>query len=695
MLNRLRRLLPGIALIVAASAALVLTDRSGSRNAATPTGPGTVTASKHARIAVIQYANIAAFEMAKKGLLRHLASIGYSQEAGSTIDVFNAEGDNGTLSQVCTQVATSAMPYDLAISLGTAATQSFNRANKRALTQAFGLVASPPTIGIPLGPYTEGSTRPKNSAGSGTLQPVDGLFDHVMAIAPGLKRVGVVWNPAEANSEANVKLGRAAAKRLGFELIEANGSNVSEVTSAAEVVLARGVEAYWILADVSVNSAAPGIIERCRKARVPVVTNFPEFAAKGAAFNEGADWDAIGITAGIYAELLLGGVEPKSLPVENFVPSRITINLDGIPASWKLSDAIRTSASEIHESGKAPIVKAVTFPAAPESALAALAALHAQSASGSGTSDAPAARAPTIAILTYNRTPNFESCYAGFAAEWARLGYVDGKNCNVTLRDAQFDTGSLNTIAAAIDEDQPDVVVPFTTPALQAAMRRVKTSPIVFSLVASGVDVGAGTSNTDHLPNITGAQVGADWDKMIEVARAAIPNLRRVGTVFSPGESNSVMFRDQWKAKLAAVGIELVSTGAEKPTELPEAADALVTMGIQAVLQISDNSSSTGFRVIAKAADRANIPVFGFSPSSVQFGATLTVSRDFADVGRLSAQIVDRVLHGESPAKIPFRDPDRTVIIVNTERLQRFGITLPKAIMDQATIAPETQEASK
>ena len=118
-------------------------------------------------------------------------------------------------------------------------------------------------------------------------------------------------------------------------------------------------------------------------------------------------------------------------------------------------------------------------------------------------------------------------------------------------------------------------------------------------------------------------------------------------------------------------------------------------MGIQAVLQISDNSSSTGFRVIAKAADRANIPVFGFSPSSVQFGATLTVSRDFADVGRLSAQIVDRVLHGESPAKIPFRDPDRTVIIVNTERLQRFGITLPKAIMDQATIAPETQEASK
>ena len=313
----------------------------------------------------------------------------------------------------------------------------------------------------------------------------------------------------------------------------------------------------------------------------------------------------------------------------------------------------------------------------------------------SGTSDAPAARAPTIAILTYNRTPNFESCYAGFAAEWARLGYVDGKNCNVTLRDAQFDTGALNTIAAAIAEEQPDVVVPFTTPALQAAMRRVKTSPIVFSLVASGVDVGAGTSNTDHLPNITGAQVGADWDKMIEVARAAIPNLRRVGTVFSPGEVNSVMFRDQWKAKLAAVGIELVSTGAEKPTELPEAADALVTMGIQAVLQISDNSSSTGFRVIAKAADRANIPVFGFSPSSVQFGATLTVSRDFADVGRLSAQIVDRVLHGESPAKIPFRDPDRTVIIVNTERLQRFGITLPKAIMDQATIAPETQEASK
>ena len=112
-------------------------------------------------------------------------------------------------------------------------------------------------------------------------------------------------------------------------------------------------------------------------------------------------------------------------------------------------------------------------------------------------------------------------------------------------------------------------------------------------------------------------------------------------------------------------------------------------------MQISDNASSTGFRSITKAADRANIPVFGFSPTALHYGATIVVARDYRDVGRLAAQLVDRVLKGESPAKIPFVDPDTTVIAVNPERLTRFGITLTKSILDIAKIDGEKNEAAK
>jgi ABC-type uncharacterized transport system substrate-binding protein len=668
MLSRLvrlaRSLLPGILLIAAACTVLILTDRTRARSDRTDAADR-----RAARIAVIQFTNIAAFERGHDGLVRHLASVGYSKESGTTIDLFNPAGDTATLAQMCTQIGSSSPPYDLVVSLGTATTQAFMRANTRGVPQVMGFVASPPAINIPLGTYTEGGGRPASLAGFGCMQPIGTLFRAMVAAAPRAQRIGVVYNPAEPNAEAAVRLARSVAAELKLELVEANGSNVTEVVNAADAVLARDVDAIWLPPDTVVSSAAKTLIRRARERHVGVITNFPEFAADGAHINIGADWVACGTATGLYAECLLGGVDPRTLPVEDFVPERVAVNADGLPTGWTIPADLTARAAQKDDR-----------PQGPKSLLDALDALRSK----------PRAGVPSIALLTYNRTPNFEDCFAGFEQEWARLGYVEGKNCTMRLRDAQFDSGTLNTLAAAIAAEKPDLVITFTTPALQTALRRITDRRIVFSLCSSGVAAGAGRSETDHLPNVTGAEVGADWDAMIEVVRAAFPRLRRAGTVYSPGETNSVYFHDLWKAKLAAVGIELVSVGADKPTELPEAADSLATLGIEAILQISDNSSSTGFRTIVRAADRANIPVFGFSPTSVRLGATLSVSRDYRDVGRVTARLADRVLRGESPASIPFTAPTETVHVVNPDRLRRFGITLPKAMIDRARVESES-----
>jgi len=659
-----RSLLSGILLIVAACAVLILTDRSRARSDRTDAPD------QHAaRIAVVQFTNIAAFEHGYAGTAQYLASVGFSADKGTTIDRFNPAGDVGTLAQMCTQIGTAHPPYDLVITLGTATTQAFMRANSAGTPQVMGFVASPPAIGVPLGDFVEGKGRPASLAGFGCMQPIPALFQALRETAPAAKRIGVVYNPAEPNAEASLKVARAVAPTLGFEIVEGNGSSVTEVVNAADAVLSRDVDAFWLPPDTVVISAAKALIRKVRDRHVGVFTNLPELAADGAHLNIGADWDACGSATGHYAELLLRGVDPRTLPIEDFVPQRVSVNLDGLPADWSIPSAIRARAEQ-----KEPLE------VAPKSVLEALAALPTQPRSGM----------PSIALLTYNRTPNFEDCFAGFEEEWARLGYVEGKNCTMRLRDAQFDSGTLNTLAAAIAAEKPDLVITFTTPALQTALRRITDSRIVFSLCSSGVSVGAGKSITDHLPNVTGAEVGADWDTMIEVVRATLPNLRRAGTVYSPGEINSVYFHEIWKAKLAAAGIELVSVGADKPTELPEAADSLVTLGIEAILQISDNSSSTGFRTIVRAADRANIPVFGFSPTSVRLGATLAVARDYRDVGRMSARIADRVLRGESPAAIPFSEPTETVFIANPDRLRRYGLTLPKSILDRARIEAES-----
>ena len=657
MLAGLRRLLLGLILIAAASAALVLSDRSGQRNDLR---------SPIERIAVLQINSIQSFEDARRGLLEYLADRGVSAQDGDEIILLNAEGDVGTLGQMATQLAGDDL--DLIITLSTPATQAMIRANQRGTPHVFGLVASPPAAGIPLGAWSPESPRPRNVAGFGTMQPIGPLFEALRECAPSLRRVGCVWNPAEPNAEASVRLGREVAARLGFELLEANGASVTEVVAAADVLASRGIEAFWILADTNVLAAAPTVIARCRAAGLPVVTNFPAMWESGGAINLGADYPAMGRATGAIAELVLRGVPPSDVAVEDFVPAWLSLNLDAFPASWRRPQQLLDSASIVLDGAGPPIERSIESPLAPPSVLALLADLPPLAA--------PRPERPRIAAVTYNRTSNFEDAWEGFTREMERLGYRDGENCEIDLKDAQLDIAALNTIAAAFAQDRHDVVVPFTTPALQAVLRKVKDRPIVFSLIGDAVGAGAGRSNEDHLPNVTGAIVAADWEGMIRVLKAVAPDVRRVGTAFAPGEANSVIYRDQWKAALEKEGIELVSVAADRPTELPEAIDAVIAQGVEIITQISDVVSGSGFPAVSKAADRANLPVFGFTPAAVSQGATLAVSRDYREVGANSAILLDRVLRGEDPKGIPFMAPRNTDLFVDPARLARFGIRL-------------------
>ena len=676
MLATARRLLLGILLIAAASAVLVLTDRSRARPAAGGTEPR--------RIAIVQISSIDAMSTARDALVARLEAAGYTAAAGTVIERFNAEGDMGTLGQMAAQACGASPPFDVVISLSTPATQAVMRANRTGVPQVFGLVASPPAIGVPLGPWTPGSTRPEHVTGFGTLQPAELLFGALRAAAPGARRVGCVWNPAEPNAEASVKLGREVCASLGMELVEANGANVTEVVSAADVVLSRGIDCFWILADTNVIAAAKPVIERCRRSGVPVITNFPAMAELGAAINYGADYAAMGRSTGAIAELVLAGTPPRDIPCDNFVPVAVCLNYDGFGAGWRRPPDLERAAERIFERGTSR-TQQVERADVPPAVAAMLAARAAQRSAGG--------HLPVVATVTYGRSPNFEDAYRGFLSEMEAIGLGDGTGARIVLRDAQFDIGALGTIVAAVAAERPDVVVPFTTPALQAVSRKVKDLPVVFSLVASGVEAGVGRSETDHLPNVTGAQIEGDWPRMIELVKAAMPGARRVGTVFAPGEANSVFNKESWRKALAAAGIELVAVGADRPTELAEAAEGLVTKGIDAVVQISDNSSSMGFATIVRAADRAGIAVFSFTPGSMRAGAAFAVARDFEDVGRVSARLVKRVLAGEAVAGIPFTDTERTVIYANPERLERFGIRVPPEILGQATVVREGDPA--
>ena len=132
-----------------------------------------------------------------------------------------------------------------------------------------------------------------------------------------------------------------------------------------------------------------------------------------------------------------------------------------------------------------------------------------------------------------------------------------------------------------------------------------------------------------------------------------------------------------------AAGLELKAVAANSPSEVGDAALALVAAHVDAICQLPGNLTVAAFPSIAQAARRARVPVFGFQ-SSQSSSAVLTVARDYYDSGREAARMAARIMRGESPAVIPFVGFTTNRIIVNRAAARTLGLTPPADIVAKA-----------
>jgi ABC-type uncharacterized transport system substrate-binding protein len=664
-MRALQRLLLGLVLIAAAATALVLTDQSR-----------TVSRGEAARrIAIIQLSSIKALEDGAQGAARVIERAGFSREAGSTLDRFNAEGDIGTLNQIVSEV--DSRGYDLVVTISTAVTQAFMRANRREVPTVFGVVSAPPSIGIPYGAWVEGA-RPRWITGFGSLQPVGRLFEATRRANPSVMRVGAVWNPAEPNAEANVRLGREVAARLGIELVEANASNPTEVLQAAATVMARNIDVLWLLADTNVIAAARPLIAAATARRIAVITNNPGPEARGAVISIGADYAQVGELTGDVAVEVLRGAAPETIPVEPCMPEVVEVDVEAgaaIGPQWAGLAAVAQELREAASSDRKPA-----------------AAAGAARPAGSRRSASGGASVRSIVAVTYAETPPTEDALAGTIDALAQAGFRDGQSVQLTVRGAQLDTGTLNSIMAQVAEERPDLVLTFSTPTLQAAMRRLRGVPVVFNLVASPEAAKVCTAPGDHLPGFTGVSSASDYVALARALRETFPSARLASGVFCPSEVNSEYNRIEMGRALADVGIEYRPTPADRPSDVPAALDAAIAQRPDALIALSDNLSSTAMPAVLKAAAGARMPLVGFVSDLAEGGV---LARDFRQLGTQGGELAVRVLRGESPDAMPIEWPRTTRLIVNAASARTLAVSLPRALLERAdaVIGPEPAAA--
>jgi ABC-type uncharacterized transport system substrate-binding protein len=254
-------------------------------------------------------------------VMDELKKSGTLQKYNITVDRANAHNDYGTAQAVVQDIVRQ--KYDYIVTVSSLALQVAANANKR-IPHIFGAVTDPYRMGVAKSP----TDHIPNITGVATFQPVESTIKAMRAMFPVAKSVGLVWNPAEANSEACTLKAREAAKKYKFELIERTVSSTDEVKDAVSALVNKGVDLFFTSGDNTLILALATVAETLKERKIPYFTNDPSDIERGAFFSIGADYFEVGVETARMAERVIKGEATANIPIKEFVPEKIGINAD-------------------------------------------------------------------------------------------------------------------------------------------------------------------------------------------------------------------------------------------------------------------------------------------------------------------------------------------------------------------------------
>jgi putative tryptophan/tyrosine transport system substrate-binding protein len=308
-------------------------------------------------------------------------------------------------------------------------------------------------------------------------------------------------------------------------------------------------------------------------------------------------------------------------------------------------------------------------------------------ASDSGANGQGNGQAATIAIIRAADWIGSEWSEDAIRVGLQEQGLEEGRDFRFKVSSAQGDLATLpNLLDEAVDA-KAKVIVTLQDPTLKTALQRVKTVPIVFHVLADPFAAGAGTSDSNHLPNVTGVYSPGlgdpEQEKRIELIRRILPRAQRIGVLFSPDEPYAVAMKDKMTQAGRRARLEVVAVPVTNMNEGAQAATTLVGRRVDAI-EIFGNTAHAAFPSIMQVAKQSKVPVFSPSPFEMLKGATAAIYPDFAEGGIVAGQMIGRIMKGESPEKIPFFKVEKTKTSVSSENAKAANVTIPPDVAKQA-----------
>lgn len=282
-----------------------------------------------------------------------------------------------------------------------------------------------------------------------------------------------------------------------------------------------------------------------------------------------------------------------------------------------------------------------------------------------------------VAIVSVVEIDPIAELREGFRETFDASAFAKKRNVIYEEHNAQGDPGLINQIADKIAARPPDLVFVLGTPMAQAIQNRSPkillvqgacTDPVAAGLADSWQGSGRNYAATSNLPPV---------EKQVKLLRELTPAVRRIGTIYNPGEANSVAVIRRLRRELDKQDVEitLVERPVSNTADVATAASSLVG-NVDAIYLVPDNTAHAAIRVIGQVAIDHSLPFYATVENALEHGALAALALDYHTLGNESAELALGILDGLEPATTPIRLNRNPKTIISRGAAVRLGISL-------------------
>lgn len=284
-----------------------------------------------------------------------------------------------------------------------------------------------------------------------------------------------------------------------------------------------------------------------------------------------------------------------------------------------------------------------------------------------------------VGVVQLVEHPALDAANKGFVDALKEKGLAD--KITFDQQNAQADQSNLNSIAQRFVSDKKDLVLAIATPAAQTMANASHDMPIMGTAITDYVTAKLVQSNEHPGGNVTGTSDMTPVEKEVDLIIALVPNVKRIGAIYTSSEINSQLQVEKMKAYAATKGITVVEATVSNVNDIQQAATNLVNQDVQAIYTPTDNVLASAMANLAQITDAAKIPVFAADEGMTMTGGVATYSVDYYKLGYQTGLMAAKVLSGEAKVSDMAIETQKDIkLTVNEERAKKLGITIPDAL---------------